>query len=62
LVYTFVKPADKQVLGKQLPDLSQTPLLLLLSGFGFAPSVGVLSALYPSLKLLKYLCNHGVEK
>jgi hypothetical protein len=47
LVYTFGKTPDKQVLGKQLPDLSQTPLLLLLSGFGFAPFGGRIVGFIP---------------
>ncbi|MFT6478763.1 MAG: putative ABC transport system permease protein [Spirosomataceae bacterium] len=49
-LYFLLNPLISEALGKQLPDLSQTPLLLVLSGFGFALSVGILSALYPSLK------------
>lgn len=53
VLYFLLSPTLSDVLGKQLPTLTETSPFILLSGVGFALFVGVLSALYPAFKLTR---------
>lgn len=53
LLYFLLSPVLSDVLGKQLPSLTETSSFVLLSGVGFALIVGILSALYPAFKLTR---------
>jgi putative ABC transport system permease protein len=53
LLYFLLSPILSDILGKQLPSLTETSSFVLLSGVGFALIVGILSALYPAFKLTR---------